>query len=367
MRDFNNWSNYFRQGMMSEFNTDVSGLFWLKLKSIVRKDFLSDFAEAVGLDITDKNLNVAFEFLFSTLSSNASQASLTLDAFIRDRSRQQIDSINIESLVSELYKMRTFEWGGDYKNSLDKYLISRFIKTDDPSYENLLDKFDTEINPSVRGYVLNSWYNYWSSILIENIFKSHPSVLPTIGKIKSVDFFIHDIPFDLKVTYLPSEYIAKKRRENGFPVELTFLKRKARLLNIFFDENASPDTIEHEIIEKMKDRNTSACRDVLNEIHEQNLSILETARSFPNELSKWLYENQGEMRFGSENRIYLILVDSDNFKNSWALKRNVDLLRPVINQYLNNFSQEALTQNQIEFTYRTETFSAIANTIFTVS
>jgi hypothetical protein len=134
--------------------------------------------------------------------------------------------------------LKNFDWGGDYQNSLDKYLVSRYVKREH-SYDVLISKFDTEINTAVRGYVLNSWYNHWSSILIEHIFKSHPAVLPTVGQIKSVDFFVHNIPFDLKVTYLPVEFIKEKRKEKGLPVELTFLKNQAVAANILFDKRQS--------------------------------------------------------------------------------------------------------------------------------
>src|SRR5690606_28914488 len=131
------------------------------------------------------------------------------------------------------------------------------------SYDILLSKFETEIHLAVQGYVLNSWYNHWSSILIEHIFKSHKAVLPTVGQIKSVDFFINNVPFDLKVTYLPAEYIKFKRKEKGLPVELTYLKSKAKEANITFDKTAKPANIQYEIVEKMKDRNDEFCNSVL--------------------------------------------------------------------------------------------------------
>ena len=56
----------------------------------------------------------------------------------------------------------------------------------------------------------------------------------TVGQIKSVDFFINNVPFDLKVTYLPAEYIKDKRKEKGYPVELTFLKKKTEEAKIGF-------------------------------------------------------------------------------------------------------------------------------------
>ena len=107
--------------------------------------------------------------------------------------------------------------------------------------------------------------------MIEHIFKSHSEILPTVGQIKSVDFFINDIPFDLKVTYLPAEYIKDKRKEKGFPVELTFLKKKAEEAKITFDKKAKPSDIFYEIVEKMKDRNDSFCASVLRTLKNENI------------------------------------------------------------------------------------------------
>ncbi len=369
MNEFKSWDEQFKQGRMSVFNGDEHGLLWLKLKSIIRKDFVNRFAEQAGLSLEQPKLNMAFVELFKALVKDVPKSNRLLDAFIRDVSLSQIAATNMDQLVSELYKLRHFDWGGDYQNSLDKYLVSRFVKTDNPSYDNLLSKFDTEIEPAVRGYVLNSWYNYWSSVLVENIFKAHPAVLPTIGKVKSVDFFIHGIPFDLKVTYFPSEYLAAERRAKMFPVEFTYLKQQARALGVVFDKSADANTIEHEIREKLKDRADENSRKVLNTLQCQNLAILGEARKNPDKLSKWLYENQGEMRFGSENRIYLILADTNDFSLSWKLKRNIDLLRPIITRYLDGISVAKIRRGQVDFSFKGKAgmFSALADTIFVVS
>jgi len=354
---------------MSAFNTDARGLLWLKLKSIIRKDFVPQFAQHANLNVSGQGLTESFASMFAVLSENNADAHALLDDFIRAQNNQQSTVLDIEKLVSELYKLRHFDWGGDYQNALDKFLVSRFVKTDDPSYEKLLSKFDTEINPAVRGYVLNSWYNYWSSVLIENIFKSHPFVLPAIGKIKSVDFFIQTLPFDLKVTYFPSEFLTKMRKEKGYPVEFTFLKQKAREARIHYDKDASPDVITHEIREKMRDSQNDVCLAALETLQTENKTILDESIKNPQNLTQWLYENQGEMRFGSENRIYLILVDANDFKNSWKLKRNINLLKPVITEYLDKFSLSEMMEKRITFTFKGKpgTFSALADTLFVVT
>ena len=69
-------------------------------------------------------------------------------------------------------------------------------------------------------------------------------------------------------------------------------------------------------------------------LKNEKLQILKEAVENPHGLAKWLYENQGEMRFGSENRLFLVLVDTDDFTGSWKLKRNMDLLEPIIKNYL---------------------------------
>ncbi|MDR0874070.1 MAG: hypothetical protein LBN27_11490, partial [Prevotellaceae bacterium] len=342
MKGFKYWDNLHRSEQLEEFSADRVGLLWLKLKSIIRVELVKGFLEFSGYHIDYKRQSEIFPALFELLSQDIEKSHKLLDTYIKQVSNEQIAKTNIPQLVSELYKLRNFEWGGDYQNSLDKYLVSRYVKSDNPSYEYLLSKFETEINPAVQGYVLNSWYNYWSSVLIENIFKSHSVVLPTVGQIKSVDFFINDIPFDLKVTYLPAEFIKQKRKEKGFAVELTYLKQKAKEANIAFDNKSKDTAIFYEITEKMKDRNDAFCRQTLQTLKDEKIAILQDAQDNPKLLAKWLYENQGEMRFGSENRLFLVLVDTDDFNNSWKLKRNIDLLKPTIENYLNNFKSKKL-------------------------
>src|SRR5207253_8924530 len=117
------------------------------------------------------------------------QVHQAIDDFIRQKSQTQLEDFDEHALVSELYKLKFYDWVGDYKNNLDKYLVDSFIKVY-RSYDELSAKIEGEIARSVTGYVLNSWYNHWSSILIENIFKAHKTVLPAVGQIKKVDFFI---------------------------------------------------------------------------------------------------------------------------------------------------------------------------------
>lgn len=367
MKDFNYWKKLHESEQLDEFSSDNIGLLWLKTKSIVRKELIAEFIEQNKITLKETALGKQFVELFELLCKNVDNSHKILDTYIKEKNKIQISELNTEQLVSELYKLKNFDWGGDYQNSLDKYLVSRYVKVH-KSYDNLISKFETEIHVAVQGYVLNSWYNHWSSILIEHIFKSHPTVLPTVGQIKSVDFFINNVPFDLKVTYLPAEYIKFKRKEKGLPVELTFLKSKATEAKITFDKKAKDTDIFYEIVEKMKDKNDEFCNNVLATLKNEKLAILKEVQDDPKILATWLYENQGEMRFGSENRLFLVLVDTDDFANSWKLKRNLELLKPTIMNYLDNFKNKKIDDLKVSFGYKgkPQTFTALTDIIFVV-
>ena len=72
-------------------------------------------------------------------------------------------------LVSQLYRMQAFDWGGLHQNSLEKTIVDNYVKKI-TSFDLLTDKIDNELHNSLRGYVLCSWYNHWTSIIIEDVF-----------------------------------------------------------------------------------------------------------------------------------------------------------------------------------------------------
>lgn len=364
---FSYWKKLYDTDELEEFNFDQRGLLWLKIKSILRKEILADFLQSEQIKIKVTSLNTQFSELYELLSQNIETSHQKLDTFIKHKHAEQVANLNVEKLVSELYKLKSFNWGGDYKNALDKFLVDRYIKIYQ-NFDELHSKLDLEISLAVRGYVLCSWYNHWSSILIEHLFKRHEIVLPTVGQIKKVDFFINNIPFDLKVTYLPANFIESKRKEKGLKPEFTELKQKAKEGNITFSKLNKANDIYDEIVEKMKTRNDDFCKQALQNIKNVRLEILREVQKNPKSLIQNLYEQQGELRFDASNRLFLILVDTEDFDNSWKLKRNMDLLLPIIKKYLDGFSKKSVENLKISFNYKgkDKSFTALSDAIFVV-
>lgn len=336
------------------------------MRAITRGELCEKFLEETGTALLQKGLAKRAEELYETLQEkNIAESTAVLDAFILKAHQQQQKGFDESALVAELYKLKFYDWGGDYKNSLDRYLVDDFIKVY-PSYDHIISKLDTEIQRSVQGYVLCSWYNHWSSILIENIFKSHHAVLPAIGQIKKVDFFVRQIPFDLKATYLPANFIEAKRKSYGLKPELTELKQQAKRLEVQFETHRKSDDTYYELIERLRDRNTAESLRAIEAVREVRLKILEETMANPKDLIRNLYEQQGETRFDAANRMFLILVDAVDFDSSWKLKRDLDLLRPTIQAHLDTFSEKRPETLRTEFDYGGNRYQCLADCIFVV-
>ncbi|MFH1565172.1 MAG: hypothetical protein ABIC82_05000 [bacterium] len=187
---------------------DSNSLLFLKIRSITRKALLVEFAEKIDID-PNQGTNDLIEQIV-----NNPKTEKAIDKFINDKFQNERKERKIyeDKLISELYKLKIFDWGGLYQNNLERTIVDNYIKKI-KTLDVLMDKIDNEIHESLKGYVLCSWFNHWTSILIEDIFKEHKRVLPTIGLIKKVDFFVDQIPFDLKVTYFPDGFMALKQKK----------------------------------------------------------------------------------------------------------------------------------------------------------
>lgn len=346
MSDFNYWKKQHDSEALKEFNISKEGLLWLKIKSITRRDVIENFIKTNDIQLSSRKLHEQFIELFDLLKKDIHTSHNILNTFIYHENTKRFNSLDINSLVSELYKVETFKWGGDNQNDLGKYLIKKYIKGN-RSYDFLINNVDNGIMKTVQDYLVCSWYNHWSTILIEHLFKSHKKVLPTVGQIKNVDFFINEIPFDLKVTYLPINFIEKQRKLSQLKPELTFLKSISRDLKINFNNNYT--NLYYSLSERLKDNGSEKAISALKDIKDFRLFLIKQAKQNPKVIAKNLYENQSEFRFGAENRLFLILVDKDNFNDSWKLRRNMDLLRPKINTYLNSFGKKSIDDLKISF------------------
>ena len=342
MSEFEKWDIAFREQKLDVFNYNRTGILWLKVRAICRSRQLKEFLKENNIVLCSTKVSDKNRELFDILTERV-DASIILDRFLQCMNHEWYNEmgVDIEQLKEDLYKVQYYSWGGDQNNSLDKYFISRYVKIISNFSE--LQSRQSEIAQT------------------ESLVKKNPRVISAVGEIKSVDFFIDEYPIDLKVTFFPNQFMEQKIKNILGTSEKSWLKKKCKNLGISCDTKASESQQIYTLTEKLKEIGRS---DVIRELKVVRDQIIKEAQQNPIELIRWLYENQGEMRFGAENRIYLILADSNDSAQAWKMKRAFSLIEPKIKHYIETFSSESLKKIQFEFKKRT--YSTLSDILFVV-
>lgn len=359
-QEFRKLKRYYEDNQFEEIFSHELGVYFLKMRSLSRTAILKELAERLSIDVSRAENGKLFEFMFCQKVSDDK-----IDKFIKvlyERERKERIK-NEDYLYSQLYKLKVFDWGGFYQNAVEQTIVNNYVKKIQ-DYEQLCKIIDIDINPRLKSYILCSWYNHWTSILIEDMFKDHPSLLPVVGLIKKVDFFWRNFSFDLKVTYFPDGFVQLKRKELGLKPELTELKRFARRHNISYDRDAKNNEIFSELLTRISEDTSKEAKEFIRDFHKKRRKlILDTVKN-PIKLMKWLYEEQGIRRFDAANRFFVVLVNLNNLEESWKLKRNKKLLKGYINKFLDNNKDLDFSKLKITFDWQDRTYTTYATILF---
>ena len=186
--------------------------------------------------------------------------------------------MSLSQIESEL-KRRVSEypytpWGRKQADDWDR--VTNFIYLA-PSWANVR-QITTDMEPGLRNYAINRWFNFWSAVGVERIFCELPGVKAAKNKRdRLVDFSIQGINFDHKTSVFPQGY------EPG----------------------------------------------------------VEYAAAHPWHLAAWLYKHQSsEKRQHFANRLFLILYDDSG--EHWKLRAELSMMRSVIEKYVAAFRPERL-------------------------
>lgn len=358
MTNYEKWDHEFRTNNLFAFNNNDKALLYLKVRAICRKTLITQFLKENNLTLKSTKVKEQFPELYALLEKKP-ELIPKLDSFLQNRNNEWYKEmgVDVDKVRTALCKINAYEWGGDHNNSLDQYLVRRYVKV--ISDYDTLQKKATEIQANAWNFVQTSWYNNWTSYLIESIFKKHERVLSAIGEIKSVDFFIDKYPIDLKVTYFPNEFMEKKLKDKIGNKELAWLKKEAKKVNIIPDKSLSDAEQLTFLKEELENHGHSNIIEVLTK-HKQE--IIDKACKHPEELMKWLYENQSARLFGAENRLFLVLVDTKDMKQSWKMKRAFTLIEPTVKNYLDSFNAHSL--KKINFTFNQKNYTSRSDIIF---
>ncbi len=173
----------------------------LKLSSIP-VDKLRELALKLGVDKRGSGADIVKKLL------GCSDTGEVVDYFIKQNYTKQIETrrsiISDNELKKELGKVKSFSWGvvqGQLDQKIQTEYVRKFVR-----YKDLLNSVKVKLHDDITNYVICTWFNHWTTVLIEEHISIHSKVIPTLKNIKGVDIFFQGQPFDLKVTYLPRDY-----------------------------------------------------------------------------------------------------------------------------------------------------------------
>ena len=360
--EFRRLKRYYDEDDFEKLLKHKLGVYFLKMRSISRAPLLRRLANKVRIDITNVPGGDLFKYLFCKQISEDVLDEFLIEVYNEERQNLIQDE---DQLYSQLYKVKVFDWGGFYQNAVEQTIVNNYVKKI-RDYNVLVERIENDINPRIRGYIICSWYNHWTSILIEDMIKRQPNILPASGLVKKIDFFWFNFPFDLKVTYFPDEYLQIKREELGLKKELTDLKKFARRLNINYDRNAKDREVFEELLTRISEYPSREAKEFIKNFHSIRRGIIEETMDNPISLIRWFYENQGIRRFDAANRFFIVLVDLNNLEESWKLKRNKELLKNHIEGFFRKNKNPDFENMKITFNWQGREYSTYAVVLFIV-
>lgn len=173
----------------------------LKLSSIPLEG-LKNFAETLGQDNNGSAADIIKRLI------DISDIDSQIDAFIKQqyalRIKERKAVISDDDLVKELHKVKDFSWGV-VQGQLDQKIQTEYVRKI-VRYDDLISSVKSKLHNEVTSYVICTWYNHWTTVLIEEHISQHARIIPTLKNIKGIDIFFNNQPFDLKTTYLPRDY-----------------------------------------------------------------------------------------------------------------------------------------------------------------
>jgi len=264
----------------------------MKLSSIPVSQLREFASEYRNIDNSGTGADIIKQLINTAISESA------VNRFIKDKFLECIQErqnlISDEDLKEELKNVKDFSWGvvqGQLDQKIQSEYVRKYVK-----YNELIHNIKLQLHSDVTNYVICSWFNHWSTVLIEEHISNHINVIPTLKNIKGVDIFFKGQPFDLKITYLPRNYDPTSAMEN------------------------------------------------------------------PQDLAIWLYENQGAQRFGSDNRLFVVLFNRDDVSASWALKREFELIFNKIDSFFNK--ENVTKEDEVVFNFDKTTYTAVTKVLF---
>lgn len=288
-----------------------------------------------------------FEQLFNTKIGNQEIISYIKDKYPQIRQQRHEEEAHLPEIIKNFGVVSCGIRNDNLNEESKKLVRNKSIA----SMEELNSAIDDLLQNKVKGYLLWEYYNQATNDLIEHLFNDNENVIPTLRKIKYVDFMIEIngeiVPFDLKITHISDDYfnclssgLTPDGNHDSYHVgssvnEFQQIKDYYRSIKRTYNLPNYGDLKKSEIIEVLKSKHISAIDEKLNEFYLKRLEMVNSLEQNKKSIEWWNYKFQGERLFKNNNRFYIFLVYDDSFDDARPLKGKIELIADKVKTELN--------------------------------
>lgn len=191
------------QNIYEQFNEDPTYLFLNQFMKNGNKELQKAFLEFLKFQPTGKKVDEKFYETYNFVKANNLLQSIK-DFILQNRQKAiWYSTLETQTLLKELHNIPLSQDEFSPANSIDKQL---FTKIHNVSNITELKNVIVVMKEMLKKKIYWTYYNTQTTRIIEDIFSRHSNVIPTLVDIKGVDFFIDDLPIDLKITRLPKGF-----------------------------------------------------------------------------------------------------------------------------------------------------------------
>ncbi|MFH1258412.1 MAG: hypothetical protein ABII74_01115 [Elusimicrobiota bacterium] len=150
MSKFKHFKQLYQDNKFDVLLKEAGSIYWLKLRSISRKELLDEFCTLANIDCSNVRGTALFEHVYKLQPSEELLDKFIAQKFLAERSERKA---NETALVSELYKMKVFDWGGLYqnKNNLEEsWKMKRNLDLLKDTINGYLDKFNGKSDAQLK-------------------------------------------------------------------------------------------------------------------------------------------------------------------------------------------------------------------------
>jgi hypothetical protein len=273
---------------------------FIKLKSL-KKDYLRLFCREYNIDSSSNITETISAALHAFDDKKISTEDI--NTFIKRlyekirKDEMELTGATHQEIVRELNKVDEHIWGM-VQGDVDSHIQSNYVRKF-YKYDDIVKAIRANLYNSIESYTLSTWLNHWSTVFLEDLINDNKNVVPIIKKIKGVDVIWNGQPVDIKVTNLPGEWF-----KDGYDIEY--------------------------------------------------------AINNPKVVCRYMYQLQGALRFGDDNRLFIIIYDKNSPENSWKIKRDYNLIKAKID----GFFDQKTELDAINFKYGSKQYLAHSKVMF---